>query len=324
MPENDGTEAGIEGAGASDVTTSADAAADSGPPVQPAPLDEVMLAMDVVDTLRHREQLVARELASGERDEEMYERLRQVYAAQGIEVPERILREGVDALRENRFVYTPKGSKGARRWAMVWVNRRRWAGLALLVVVLIAAGIFAYDAGVRAPRRALVNDLQTTRSQIVAVSDDPAATAQAAELYQQAQVAIGRGDYGEARTELESMEAVLAQLQRAYTLRIVTNPETGVWRVPDVNVGARNYYLIVEAVDPAGRRLTLPVRSEEDGQVRNVTSWGLRVDEETFFSVADDKSDDGIIQNATFGTKRVGQLEPEYHFPTTGGAITTW
>jgi len=55
-----------------------------------------------------------------------------------------------------------------------------------------------------------------------------------------------------------------------------------------------------------------------------VTNWGLRVDEETFFSVADDKSDDGIIQNATFGTKRVGQLEPEYHFPTTGGAITTW
>ncbi len=33
------------------------------------PLDEVMLAMDVVDTLRHHEKLVARELDSDTRDE---------------------------------------------------------------------------------------------------------------------------------------------------------------------------------------------------------------------------------------------------------------
>ncbi|HET8984466.1 MAG TPA: DUF6384 family protein [Trueperaceae bacterium] len=296
----------------------------SEPPVQPAPLDEVMLAMDVVDTLRHREQLVAKELASGARDEDMYERLRQVYAAQGITVPERILREGVDALRENRFVYTQKGSKSARRWAMFYVNRRRWAGLALLVVVLVAAGLFAYDAGVRAPRRALVADLQTTRAQIVAVSDDTSATAQAATLFQQSQVAIGRGDYGEARTDLESLETLLTQLQRSYTLRIVTNPETGVWRVPDINTGARNYYIIVEAIDANGRRVTLPIRNEEDGAVRNVSSWGMRVDEATFFGVSDDKSDDGIIQDNLFGTKSVGRLEPEYLFPTTGAAITSW
>jgi hypothetical protein len=293
-------------------------------PVQPAPLDEVMLAMDVVDTLRHREQLVAKELASGARDEEMYERLRQVYAAQGIAVPERILREGVDALRENRFVYTQQGSKGARRWAMFYVNRRRWAGLALLVVVLVAAGLFAYDAGVRAPRRTLAADLQTTRAQIVAVSDDTTATTQAATLFQQSQVAIGRGDYGEARTALESLQAILTQLQRSYTLRIVTNPETGVWRVPDINTGARNYYIIVEAIDANGRRVTLPIRNEEDGSVRSVSSWGMRVDEATFFGVSDDKSDDGIIQDDVFGTKSVGRLEPEYLFPTTGAAITAW
>ncbi|HLU82896.1 MAG TPA: DUF6384 family protein [Trueperaceae bacterium] len=323
----DGAGLGEHQAGPADMTdpavTETPTAADA-PLVQPAPLDEVMLAMDVVDTLRHREQLVAKELAAGARDEDMFERLRQVYAAQGITVPERILREGVDALRENRFVYTPSGDKGARRWATLYVNRRRWAGLALLLVVLVAAGIFAYDAAVRAPRRALVEDLQTTRAQIVAVSEDGAASAQAATLFQQSQVALDRGAYGEARTDLESLQAILTQLQRSYTLRIVTNPETGVWRVPDINTGARNYYLIVEAIDANGRRVTLPIRSEEDGQVRNVSSWGLRVDEATFFSVADDKSDDGIIQNDVFGTKSVGQLEPEYSFPTTGAAITSW
>jgi len=311
--------AGMTDAGAASLPQS-----DSDPPVQPAPLDEVMLAMDVVDTLRHREQLVAKELASGARDEDMYERLRQVYAAQGITVPDRILREGVDALRENRFVYTQQGAPGARRWALFYVNRRRWAGLAALVVVLLAAGLFAYDTGVRAPRRALVTDLQTTRAQIVAVSDDANAMSQAATLFQQSQVALDRGDYAEARTDLESMQAILTQLQRSYTLRIVTDPETGVWRVPDLNTEARNYYLIVEAIDPNGRRVTLPIRSEEDGQVRNVATWGMRVDEGTFYGVADDKSDDGIIQNDIFGTKSVGHLEPAYLFPTTGAAITSW
>ncbi|MCZ7660789.1 MAG: DUF6384 family protein [Xanthobacteraceae bacterium] len=44
-------------------------------PARP-PLDDVMLAMDVVDTLRHRQLLVDRELASEDRDRRMMDRLR--------------------------------------------------------------------------------------------------------------------------------------------------------------------------------------------------------------------------------------------------------
>ena len=58
-------------------------------------LDDVLLAMDVVDTLRHREQLVARELDEEGREEELLQRLKDIYEAQGIEVPERILKDGV-------------------------------------------------------------------------------------------------------------------------------------------------------------------------------------------------------------------------------------
>ena len=67
----------------------------SGPPVpgSPAPppqkLDELMLAMDVVDTLRHQDNLVARELDETRREAQLIERLRQIYRGQGIEVPER-------------------------------------------------------------------------------------------------------------------------------------------------------------------------------------------------------------------------------------------
>ncbi len=44
-----------------------------------APLDEVMLAMDVVDTLRHRQDLVARELEGVTREQQLIEKLRAVY-----------------------------------------------------------------------------------------------------------------------------------------------------------------------------------------------------------------------------------------------------
>ena len=60
----------------------------------PATLDDVMLAMDVVDTLRHRERLVERELNEDMREEQLIERLRELYKSQGIDVPDRIIDEG--------------------------------------------------------------------------------------------------------------------------------------------------------------------------------------------------------------------------------------
>ena len=67
-----------------------------------APLDDVMLAMDVVDTLRHEQNLVARELGATSREAELIERLRKIYRDQGIEVPDHILKEGVKAFAEKR------------------------------------------------------------------------------------------------------------------------------------------------------------------------------------------------------------------------------
>ena len=63
-----------------------------------APLDEVMLAMDVVDTLRHNQNLVARELSAEDRETQLIERLRTIYHQQGIEVSDAILKQGVAAL----------------------------------------------------------------------------------------------------------------------------------------------------------------------------------------------------------------------------------
>ena len=82
---------------------------------KPQTLDDVMIAMDVVDTLRHREDLVRRELNEEGREAELIARLREIYRNQGIEVPDHVLADGVKALKESRFVYTPAPQAGSGR-----------------------------------------------------------------------------------------------------------------------------------------------------------------------------------------------------------------
>jgi hypothetical protein len=77
-------------------------------------------------------------------------------------------------------------------------------------------------------------------------------------------------------------------------------------------------------VDARGNIVPRQVRNEEGGRLQQVTKWGIRVDEETFESVAADKRDDGIIQDYVVGRKEAGRIEPEYRIPTSGGTITEW
>ena len=48
----------------------------------PAKLDDLMMAMDVVDTLRHRERLVEQELNEDVREEQLIARLRALFKRQ--------------------------------------------------------------------------------------------------------------------------------------------------------------------------------------------------------------------------------------------------
>lgn len=87
--------------------------------------DDILMAMDVVDTLRQNKQVVERELKIAHYDEDLIEKLRNVYAAQGIDVPDHILQKGVDALREDRFVYTPMPPSFSRSLAEKYVRYQK-------------------------------------------------------------------------------------------------------------------------------------------------------------------------------------------------------
>lgn len=323
---------------ADDIAT-ADTTAGRPAPAGPKgpPLDDLMLAMDVVDTLRHRESVALRELEQDGRDEGLKEGLRRLYEGQGLAVSDRILDDGIRALKESRFTYerTPPGLP--RTLAGLWVRRRVIAAALAVLVVAIVAWIgwqsWQQAAAERAVETARIELAETLPAQIAAAGEAAAAEAKTtdararvAQLQADAAAALARADAAAARVAAAALQRLHGDLARVYDLRIVSRPgeDSGVYRIPDVNSGARNYYLIVEAVTPDGKLLSLPVTNEEDGRTANVTKWGVRVPQRSYEAVRRDKLDDGILQDAIVAVKPRGALDPVYAMAVSGGAITEW
>ncbi len=306
------------------MTTAIEAGADK------APLEDLMVAMDVVDTVRHRDLIVDRELDADGRRQRLMARLREIYEAQGIEVSDAALAAGVEALEEDRFSYTPTPNSFSAKLARTYVRRNRW-GKSVTGLLLFGLLIWlAYFIMVGQPQARLHADLpakiETVYAEISTISDSTKANEQATRQLGEARRALDGEDYERAENLLEELRELHRDLETSYDIRIVSRPNelSGVWRIPDVNADARNYYLIVEAVTSAGSVVSVPVRSEEDGLTRMQSKWGVRVSEETFEAVAADKRDDGIVQSNIVGAKSAGQLDPEYRIPTSGAAITDW
>ena len=294
-------------------------------PKHKQPLDDVMLAMDVVDTLRRRRRLVERELDAEGREQDLKQRLHKIYATQGIEVPDHVLEEGVAALKEERFVYSPPPASLATRLASLYVRRASWGKWVMASLAGLLVAWLVYHFTVVVPRTQLPERLEAAYQSVVNVESDEARR-QAEQLYKTAGTALKHGDQEAARTALQSLHDLRSTLEQAYTLQIVSRPgeKSGVWRVPDANPNARNYYIIVEALAADGRTLQVPVVNEENGRSERVSKWGLRVEKAVFERIAADKQDDGIIQQRRFGTKQSGRLKPDYRIPTSGAAITQW
>jgi Family of unknown function (DUF6384) len=303
-----------------------------------APLDEVMLAMDVVDTLRYRQDMAVRELDGDNREKRLIERLRGVYANQGIEVPERILREGVAALEEDRFVYTPPGPGIGRSLAAFYVSRADWGkwvlGLGVAFVLAISAYFFAYLPYQKAQADAARIELaQTLPAQMQSLYDTifeetkvQTAVTMADQLLGRGQTAAAEGDRDGAETAVRKLTELRDKLRYDYTLRVVNRPDvkSGFWTFPEANSDATNYYIVVEAIDGDNNALTLPIMNEETGEIERVALWGVRVSEDVYNAIGADKSDDGIIQRNLVGQKRFGFLDVKYAIPVMGGTLTRW
>jgi hypothetical protein len=383
------------------MTAAEQAITDNAAPAgQPPALDDLMLAMDIVDTLRHDMRIAERELADDERREALKNRLREIYSSQGIDVPGDILEDGVRALEQDRFTYHSKASGISAAMARAYVDRGAWARRLALILLLGLAVWAGWHFGIERPRlqreaavraelakggedldslsreigsltaspailtrveatladgrkaavamdaeavRASVAALEALRGEAYELSTLPAqinkavsvvkaetrdadVLASMAEIEARGKKAAAAFDIPGARAAVTDLESLLVRLREVYDIRVVQEQgvPSGVWRIPDINPDARNYYLIVEAVGPDGRPIPMPVVSEETRKKDTVARWGVRVDQAVFDAIRRDKSDDGIIQNTKVAEKARGAAQPRWLIPVPPGAITEW
>jgi len=305
----------------------------------PSPkLDDLMLAMDVVDTLRHDQRVVEQELSASLSDEALIERLRGIYKGQGIEVSDQVLQEGVKALREKRFSYKPSAPGLARSLALMWIDRARYGWIlfgVLAILAIIGAGHYFLVTQPQEQARArerqeltvtLPKTLNDDFADVMRESKVEQANKAAAQILADGKAALARADLPAARKGVADMEALRDELRAVYVLRIVNRhgEASGVWRRPPNNPEGRNDYLIVEAVTPNGTVLPRKIMNEETGELTEVDKWGVRVSRQTYERVATEKRQTGIIQSNVVAKKERGYLDLDYVIPVIGGTITKW
>ena len=166
----------------------------------------------------------------------------------------------------------------------------------------------------------------TTYQSIQKTTKNPAVLSEARTLATRVGEQIVQNDLKQAQQSYKELAAIEVGLEQQYQVRIVSKPGeySGIWRVPEVNSNARNYYLIVEAIDKNGNVVPVMVVNEENNKRQQVKQWGLRVDQSVFQQVMNDKKDDGIIQDNVVGVKSRGVLAPEYKISTSAKVITQW
>lgn len=301
-------------------------------------LNDVMIAMDVVDTLRHDQSLVERELNDESRRKALIDRLREIYRGQGLEVPDHILEEGVRALEEDRFTYKPPPEDAlSTRLARLYVTRMDWGRYVLGALAAIAVLWTAHYVLVSRPQAlqkaerarqlaSVPGELAKLAGAIGSEAKDPKLVERANTVVQTGRNSAAAGDLSTALAARQELSATLARLREEFDVRIVNERGelSGLWRIPPNNPNAYNFYLVVEAITANGRTLVQSIRNEETGKTDQVRRWAIRVDRDILERVKADKEDDGIIQNRIVGRKQRGKTTIAWTIKVRGGAITRW
>ena len=285
-------------------------------------LDDVMLAMDVVDTLRHERMLITRDINSEVRRESLVDRLREIYRGQGITVPDDILMDGVKALEEERFRYQPPREGLGTRLARIYINRGRWlplvVGLLALFGLASTVNYFGFERPAAQEQARIERVLSATPAALEtalaeALGTDPAAAVRdrAEDLYQDGLSAVEAGNVAGAETALSQLGALATQLDLAYNLEIV-QPGSGELSANTYQSarGDTIYLAVVNALDATGAPVPVEVTDAITNRTADVSTFGVQIDQSVYERIARDL-DDGRIDQNVLGQKARGELEVE-------------
>jgi Family of unknown function (DUF6384) len=249
-----------------------------------------------------------------------------------------VLAEGVKALKESRFTYTPPPPGLKRSLLTAWTQRARFGKVAAVVLTALLGSCGLHYYNVTRPAQlveeqarveltqTLPKAIRQAHADILAAATDPDVKPVADPILASAERAIRDKDRQAMIQTRDSLAGIRDGVTRAFTLTVVSRrgETSGVQRRPPKGGDGRNYYLIVEPLAPDGRALAIPIVDEETGKTETVAKFGVRVSQATFDAVAADKRDDGIIQKNQFGVKPRGTLKIDYRMPFNGGMITRW
>lgn len=280
-------------------------------------LSDILVAMDAVDALRREENLINRAGSRLERESRFKSRLREIYQQQGIAVTEELLEEAVAQLEAQHLVYAPPKPSFSVWLAKIYVRRDRWLRPALLALLLMVALSAFWFFGRVLPQRSMearahIELTETLPAKLDGLAQSIREVAKTSEIEDQLKALLDHAKLARSAGDLQSLRNVTSQighlqarLAQSYEIRVVYRPgeTSGFFTVPDAAPDQRNYYLVVEAVDPTGKILTLPIESEEDQSIAPAKLWAKRVEKSVYDRIAADKRDDQIIQNAVIGQK---------------------
>lgn len=298
--------------------------------------DEVLRVMDAAQVI-HERQAALREHESFDREAAIRD-IQVMYEELGDLVERDVIERALDEYLSQRYAFrgAPRGLP--RMLALLYVRRGRIARRVLLPAAGVAALVWVGVAGLdmaerRAEARAaaaeieraarfgdLQADVERLHAAVLSAAIEDLALERAAELGRIAEAQVGARDVVGLGQTVGLYDDLYGAVTSEYRL-VITG---GVWRQDNSDPRIRNNYLLVEAIDPAGRPVAMPVRNEETGATERVAKWGERVPREVYDRVAADRQDNGIIDHDDFGLKRRGFITAERAYPDIGQITRGW
>ncbi|MFV0446306.1 MAG: DUF6384 family protein [Planctomycetaceae bacterium] len=310
-------------------------------------LSEMLHVLDVARTLRRDSEVVASELNKEVLYASLKQRLLASAAAAGDNVTEAEVDAAIRIYFENLHRYEDPPLSFSMLLAHAYI-RRTWITAGLLFCGLVTGSLWwlfwraeaplasqtrAKAASARSVKAFAESDqqLQKQLTSARSIANDPAAATALDQLDKEAAAARANQDAAALGQITAAAAALEAQLREDYEVVIVSDSRRRSGVEQGYGDKLSGYYLIVEARTPTGDILPRRITSREDGQTREVRSWGEQVPKAVYDRIARDKQSDGVVDEQPFAIKRRGQLHEQVMLPGTSGQplqregqITSW
>lgn len=305
-------------------------------------LKEMATIMDVASQLKREQAVVQQQLNLDQVKQALRQRLLDAAKLSGGSVTAEQVDAAVAQYYDQLHTYREPRLGWSTAIAHVWI-RRRWIGavaLGLLGIWLLSLGLLysgLLPGSIRDGRLAKQYHGRI-EGQLTAIEKlaDQTETLERVRAARQAADGLLAQRAVSPLSELASeLESLAERLAAEYRVSIVSAPgeQSGIERLYNDESGTRlsGCYVFVEARDPRGKLLTLPITNRETGKVERVTRWGEQVPQEVFERLLEDKRADGVLDETLFAVKKRGRAEMDILLPdATGwpvsrqGQITRW